>query len=120
MSHRAAAHASRDAQTVAEATGLAPGKQQPVTLRERVRRFTAALGLVSSWTMTVGFLWARRNHHITVPEEDRMATTHTTTSNLTVKITMNDRGNPPGKLAAAELHFHDGALEGLKLIGFAI
>ena len=49
-----------------------------------------------------------------------MATTHTTTSNLTVKITMNDRGNPPGKLADAELHFHDGALEGLKLIGFAI
>ena len=49
-----------------------------------------------------------------------MATTRTTASNLTVKITPNDKGNPPGKLADAELHFHDGVLEGLKLIGFSI
>ena len=40
--------------------------------------------------------------------------------NVTVKITPNDKGNPPGKLADAELHFTDGALAGLKLIGFAI
>ena len=40
--------------------------------------------------------------------------------NVTVKITPNDKGNPPGKLADAELHFVDGALAGLKLIGFAI
>jgi hypothetical protein len=39
---------------------------------------------------------------------------------MTIKITPNDRGNPPGKLAEAELHFTDGPLEGLKLIGFAI
>ena len=39
---------------------------------------------------------------------------------LTVKITPNDKGNPPGKLADAELHFTDGPLAGLKLIGFAI
>src|ERR1700739_1626406 len=39
---------------------------------------------------------------------------------LTVKITPNDKGNPPGKLAEAELHFTSGALDGLKLIGFAI
>jgi hypothetical protein len=39
---------------------------------------------------------------------------------MTVIITPNDRGNPPGKLADAELHFDDGPLEGLKLIGFAI
>ena len=37
---------------------------------------------------------------------------------LTVKITPNDKGNPPGKLADAELHFTGGPLEGLKLIGF--
>ena len=49
-----------------------------------------------------------------------MPTTHTTTANLTVKINPNDRGNPPGKLADAELHFNDGVLAGLKLIGFAI
>lgn len=49
-----------------------------------------------------------------------MAKTHTTTSNLTVKITPNDKGNPPGKLADAELHFSDGPLAGLKLIGFGI
>ena len=39
---------------------------------------------------------------------------------VTVKITPNDKGNPPGKLADAELHFTDGALAGLKLVGFAI
>ena len=49
-----------------------------------------------------------------------MATTATTTATMTVKITMNDRGNPPGKLADAELHFGDGPLAGLKLIGFSV
>ncbi len=39
---------------------------------------------------------------------------------MTVKITPNDRGNPPGKLADAELHFTEGPLEGLKLMGFAV
>jgi hypothetical protein len=39
---------------------------------------------------------------------------------MTIKITANDKGNPPGKLADAELHFNDGPLEGLKLIGFSI
>jgi hypothetical protein len=40
---------------------------------------------------------------------------------MTVKITPNDKGNPPpGKLAEAELHFTEGPLEGLKLIGFSI
>ena len=39
---------------------------------------------------------------------------------MTVKITPNERGNPPGKLADAELHFSEGPLEGLKLIGFGI
>ena len=46
----------------------------------------------------VGFLWLRRNHHITVPMEDRMATTHTTTSNLTVKIVPNDKAHHEGRL----------------------
>ena len=41
-------------------------------------------------------------------------------SDLTVKVTPNDRGNPPGKLADAELHFTAGPLAGLKLIGFGI
>ena len=39
---------------------------------------------------------------------------------MVVKITPNDKGNPPGKLADAELHFEEGVLEGLKLIGFGI
>ena len=39
---------------------------------------------------------------------------------MQVKITPNDKGNPPGKLADAELHFTEGPLEGLKLIGFGI
>jgi hypothetical protein len=37
-----------------------------------------------------------------------------------VKITTNDKSNPPGKLAEAELHFTEGVLDGLKLIGFGI
>ena len=39
---------------------------------------------------------------------------------MVVKITPNDKNNPPGKLADAELHFSEGALDGLKLIGFSI
>ncbi len=39
---------------------------------------------------------------------------------MIVKITPNDKDNPPGKLADAELHFTDGVLDGLKLIGFAV
>ena len=39
---------------------------------------------------------------------------------MTIRITPNDKGNPPGKLAEAELHFTEGPLEGLKLIGFSI
>jgi hypothetical protein len=51
----------------------------------------------------VGFLMSRTR----VPLEDKMATTHTTTAKLTVKIIVNDKGNPAGKLADAELHFAD-------------
>lgn len=39
---------------------------------------------------------------------------------MVVKILPNDRGNPPGKLAEAELHFDTDTLDGLKLIGFGI
>jgi hypothetical protein len=41
-------------------------------------------------------------------------------TSMVIRITPNDKGNPPGKLADAELHFTEGALQGLKLIGFAI
>ena len=41
-------------------------------------------------------------------------------SELTVKVTPNDRRNPPGKLADVELHFTAGPLVGPKLIGFGI
>ena len=37
-----------------------------------------------------------------------------------VKITPNDKNNPPGKLADAELHFTEGVLDGLKLVGFGV
>jgi hypothetical protein len=39
---------------------------------------------------------------------------------MTIKITPNEKGNPPGKLADAELHFADGPFSGLRLIGFGI
>ena len=34
---------------------------------------------------------------------------------MVVKIVPNDKANPPGKLAEAELHFTDGVFGGLKL-----
>jgi hypothetical protein len=43
-----------------------------------------------------------------------------TEDTVVVRITPNEKNNPPGKLADAELHFSDGVLEGLKLIGFAV
>src|SRR3954469_20603694 len=47
--------------------------------------------------------------------------TNSRSNTLTVTIIANDRGNPAGKLADAELHFGgDSPLAGLKLIGFAI
>jgi hypothetical protein len=39
---------------------------------------------------------------------------------MTVKFFPNDKGNPPGKLADAELHFNTGPLDGMKLVGFGI
>ena len=39
---------------------------------------------------------------------------------MTVTFIPNDKGNPPGKLADAELQFSGGPLDGLRLIGFAL
>ena len=40
---------------------------------------------------------------------------------MTVHIIPNDNGNPPGKLADVELHFHGSdTLSGLRLVGFAV
>jgi hypothetical protein len=39
---------------------------------------------------------------------------------MVVKILPNDKGSPNGKLADAEVHFTDGAMQGLKLIGFSV
>ena len=39
---------------------------------------------------------------------------------MVVKIVPNEKAHPAGKLADAELHFTDGVLGGLKLIGFAV
>ena len=39
---------------------------------------------------------------------------------MVVKIMPNDKGNPTGKLADAEVHFTEGELQGLRLLGFAV
>jgi hypothetical protein len=39
---------------------------------------------------------------------------------MTIKILPYEKSTPPGKLADAELHFTQGPLEGLKLVGFAV
>jgi hypothetical protein len=40
--------------------------------------------------------------------------------NVVIKIRRADSSAPAGKLADAELHFEDGLLAGLKLVGFAV
>jgi hypothetical protein len=39
---------------------------------------------------------------------------------MVIKIMPNDKGSPNGKLADAELHFLDGELRGMRLLGFAV
>ena len=39
---------------------------------------------------------------------------------MVIKIVRSDKGTPAGKLADAELHFDEGPLAGLKLLGFAV
>jgi hypothetical protein len=39
---------------------------------------------------------------------------------MVIKIAPNDKGNPAGKLADAELVFTEGELQGMKLMGFAV
>ena len=46
-----------------------------------------------------------------------MATTNTVNANVTVKCVINEKGNPPGKLADAELHFTEGCRRGEGLEG---
>jgi hypothetical protein len=40
--------------------------------------------------------------------------------NMVVKILPNQKSSPTGKLADAEVHFTDGTLQGLRLLGFAV
>jgi len=39
---------------------------------------------------------------------------------MVIKILPNDKNVPHGKLADAEVHFTEGVLDGLRLLGFAI
>jgi hypothetical protein len=39
---------------------------------------------------------------------------------MLIKILPNDKGAPNGKLADAEVHFDEGALGGLRLLGFSV
>jgi hypothetical protein len=39
---------------------------------------------------------------------------------MVVKILANEKNAPNGKLADAEVHFTDGEMEGMKLLGFAV
>lgn len=39
---------------------------------------------------------------------------------MVVKIIQSEKNNAPGKLADAELHFTEGVLDGLKLVGFTV
>src|SRR4249919_2884811 len=50
----------------------------------------------------------------------RQPARHNKERTMVVKIMPNDKSSPTGQLADAELHFTEGALEGLRLLGFAI
>jgi hypothetical protein len=39
---------------------------------------------------------------------------------MTIKFIVNEKGSPDGKLADAEIHFLEGELTGLRLIGFGV
>jgi hypothetical protein len=39
---------------------------------------------------------------------------------MVIKILPNDKGAPSGKLADAEVHFNEGVLDGLRLLGFSV
>lgn len=39
---------------------------------------------------------------------------------MEVKIMPNEKGTPNGKLADAEVHFTDGDMQGMRLLGFAV
>ena len=39
---------------------------------------------------------------------------------MVIKIMPNEKSQPNGKLADAEVHFTEGALDGLRLLGFAV
>ena len=39
---------------------------------------------------------------------------------MVIKILPNDKGQPHGKLADAEVHFTEGVLGGLRLVGFSV
>lgn len=43
-----------------------------------------------------------------------------TNDSVKIHFTTTEKGNAPGKLADAELHFTNGPLGGLKLIGFSV
>src|SRR5947208_3411591 len=52
-----------------------------------------------------------------MPDQDR----HTRRSRtMTIKITKALANGPAGRVAEAELHFDDGPLAGMKLIGFSV
>ena len=49
-----------------------------------------------------------------------MTTFNYAADGVTIHFTQFANGNPAGKLADAELHFAEGPLAGLKLIGFSV
>jgi hypothetical protein len=51
---------------------------------------------------------------------DLVMCSRTETTFMVIKIAPNDKGNPAGKLADAELLFTEGELQGMKLMGFSV
>jgi hypothetical protein len=60
------------------------------------------------------------NHRNKAGQEALVADARELERTMVVKIMPNDKGTPSGKLADAEVHFTDGEMQGLRLLGFAV
>ena len=98
---------------------FAPATGQAGTPVPQVRRFALPARARPPAPWRGGSCHHEGTHHTTVPLEDNMAI-ESIGNSVTVKINPATETSPEGLLANAELHFHDGPLAGLKLVGFTI
>ena len=96
-------HRARDAARRADNPGSHPRQPRPARASRRVATHCRVMRL-------------RRRPCLVAPRRRvlPLPASMSTEDAVDVKITLNDKNNPPGKLADAEIHFTDGVLDGLE------